>query len=564
MWGLWLYLAILFFVGSSLLFFFHFFLFVFFWMFSGEEIIIEFLFFYCSYSFFFHVIIDVYSTIFLSFIFLISIVVVFYRWFYIEGDLNMVRFIFIVLLFVGSIGLLVISPSILGIIFGWDGLGVTSFLLVIYYNNISSLRSGLVTIYINRVGDICLLFRFFCLISFGWFIDDIFIYFTFLVFSFFILIAGITKSAQIPFSSWLPAAISAPTPVSSLVHSSTLVTAGVYLFIRFFYLIGFYFLSFFFMLMRLLTSISAGIIACVESDIKKLVAMSTLSQLGILIFCISIRNVLFTFFHIVSHALFKSLLFLCCGLLILISLGNQDIRFLGNKFNSGKTIFLMLILSVFRLCGFPFLSGFFSKDFIIDYLVGERLILFFLLIFLLCCILSLGYSIKFLKFGTISYQIGFFSSYGFFNFLNEIFLLFLFFWSICLGNFLIFLMVDGEYYISFFFQKILGGFFFVLFIITLLNFFSKILFFNFNTFVFFCNILNVNWYFGGALSRKFKLFNFILQGETYWLEIIGAKGLNRWFNFLTNIISYNIKYFTISLGLFIFFLFGVFFLPFSL
>jgi len=107
--------------------------------------------------------------------------------------------------------------------------------------------------------------------------------------------------------------------------------------------------------------------ACLEVDLKKLVAMSTLSQLGILIFCVCIGQIFFCFFHIVRHALFKSLLFLICGFFILIRLRIQDMRFIGRKIIFGKTIFLLFFLSLLSLCGFPFLSGFITKDLIIEY-----------------------------------------------------------------------------------------------------------------------------------------------------------------------------------------------------
>jgi len=254
---------------------------------------------------------------------------------------------------------LVLSPCLIGLIFGWDGLGVSSFLLVIYYNNISSLRSGLLTVYTNRLGDIFLIFSFIIFVFSGWLINDRLFFILGGSFGFFLLLSGITKRAQIPFSSWLPAAISAPTPVSSLVHSSTLVTAGVYLFIRFFFIINGYLLRFFFLLTCLLTSFSAGVIACLEGDVKKLVAISTLRQLGLIIFSLALGHVIYCFFHIVSHALFKSLLFLSCGFIILIRLGNQDIRFIGNKIFFNKRVMLILFLSRISLCGFPFLAGFF-------------------------------------------------------------------------------------------------------------------------------------------------------------------------------------------------------------
>jgi len=169
-----------------------------------------------------------------------------------------------------------------------------------------------------------------------------------------LLTARITKRAQLPFSAWLPAAIAAPTPVSSLVHSSTLVTAGVYLILRFYYLIRNLIENKIFRVIFLATSFFAGLVACFEPDLKKIVAMSTLRQLGLILFILSMGDFLFCYYHIVCHALFKALLFLRCGIVIRLLGGGQDIRFMGGirYYFSGITV--MLGISRFRLIGFPF------------------------------------------------------------------------------------------------------------------------------------------------------------------------------------------------------------------
>jgi len=143
---------------------------------------------------------DIFSIIFLRFVCLISSVVIFYRSFYIHGSFN-VRFITIVLLFVLSMGILILSPHFIGLIVGWDGLGVTSFLLVIYYNNVSSLRSGLITIYTNRLGDVAILISLFFIYKSGEMGKYNFLHFIGWVFFIFLILAGLTKRAQMPFSS---------------------------------------------------------------------------------------------------------------------------------------------------------------------------------------------------------------------------------------------------------------------------------------------------------------------------------------------------------------------------
>ena len=184
----------------------------------------------------YNVLIDWIRLVFLGTVFLISSSVIFYREEYIRHDKTKNSFSFIVFIFVLSIIFLIISPSLVRLILGWDGLGLVSYLLVIYYQNYKSYSAGIITCLTNRIGDRAIL------IAIGWLLAwgslDYIYYLTFsrkeiLVATIFVVLAAMTKRAQIPFSSWLPAAIAAPTPVSALVHSSTLVTAGVYLLVRF-------------------------------------------------------------------------------------------------------------------------------------------------------------------------------------------------------------------------------------------------------------------------------------------------------------------------------------------
>jgi len=178
--------------------------------------------------------------IFLSFGFfrcvsLISSVVFVYSVFYIEGTVDIRRFLFLVFLFVFSMFLLVFSGNFFLVLLGWDGLGLVSFCLVLFYTGATSLMSGLLTMFSNRIGDSFFLVSFFIMFNRGYFFLIFFSFFNRFFFIVLLLFGAITKSAQVPFSAWLPAAIAAPTPVSSLVHSSTLVTAGLYVLIRFNY-----------------------------------------------------------------------------------------------------------------------------------------------------------------------------------------------------------------------------------------------------------------------------------------------------------------------------------------
>lgn len=205
------------------------------------------------------------------------------------------------------------------------------------------------------------------------------------------VLAAITRRAQIPFSAWLPAAIAAPTPVSALVHSSTLVTAGVYLLIRFNELLG---RRIFLIYVSILTIVISGLGANLEMDLKKIIALSTLRQLGVIIMTLSMGIVELTYFHLFSHALFKSLLFLCAGAYIHGYGDTQDIRILGGRGKVFPVTRLFFIGCSLSLCGFPFLSGFYSKDLILEsFFIGE-INLFFFIIVILGILSTVGYSVR--------------------------------------------------------------------------------------------------------------------------------------------------------------------------
>lgn len=206
-----------------------------------------------------------------------------------------------------------------------------------------------------------------------------------------VVLAAITKSAQMPFSAWLPAAIAAPTPVSALVHSSTLVTAGVYLLIRFNYLLG---VSRFLFYIGVFTIFISGLGANFEHDLKKIIALSTLRQLGLIIIILSLGYTELSFFHLLTHALFKSLLFLCAGVFI-HRLGDiQDIRHLGGVSVACPVTSFYFVVASLALCGFPFLAGFYSKDLILEvsFMIGSNIFMFLIIFF--STIFTLTYSVR--------------------------------------------------------------------------------------------------------------------------------------------------------------------------
>nr|AUJ22084.1 NADH dehydrogenase subunit 5 [Tettigades chilensis] len=310
---------------------------------------------------------DFMSTMFLSTVMFISSTVILYSGDYMSSDKMINRFIYIVMMFVVSMMMLIISPNMISIIIGWDGLGLVSYCLVIYYQNILSNNAGMLTALMNRIGDVAILMSIAWMMNFGsWnfcsFIDKMDMnYMTMLI-----VLAGFTKSAQIPFSSWLPAAMAAPTPVSALVHSSTLVTAGVYLMIRFSNMIQNMNLINLFMLLSVMTMIMSGIGANFEFDLSKIIALSTLSQLGIMMTILMFGYPMLSFFHLIIHALFSASLFLCAGMIIHGFSNNQDIRMMGCLCYQMPMTMTMLNIANLSLCGIPFMSGFYSKDLIME------------------------------------------------------------------------------------------------------------------------------------------------------------------------------------------------------
>lgn len=278
-----------------------------------------------------------------------------------------------------SIITLIIRDNIIFILLGWDGLGLSSYILVIYYQNYSTAASGTITLLSNRIGDIIILLSIrIIMINSNWNfnLNEEYQLITLII----LLIAASSKRAQFPFSAWLPAAIAAPTPISALVHSSTLVTAGVFLIIRIINNIHPLSISIIIISSRI-TALYSSISANWEQDIKKIIALSTLRQIAIIIFAISIKSTTLAFFHLIIHALFKSTIFLCAGIII-HNFSYQDIRIIDIKMNNSPLVLSILGLSRIILIAIPFTSGFFSKDLIIETIISSKfnLIILFLII----------------------------------------------------------------------------------------------------------------------------------------------------------------------------------------
>nr|BDY26060.1 NADH dehydrogenase subunit 5 [Spurilla braziliana] len=367
----------------------------------NKSYIMEFeLFSLCSTTFTFSLILDKISVSFSMVVTLISGSVFFFSSKYMEEDPFSTRFIMILLAFVISMNFLIFSGSVFFLLVGWDGLGITSFALIIYYESGESQMAGFQTLMINRLGDVIIVVSMYLFVSGGQFtifsLSDSFFYFSGVVLL--LCVAALTKSAQFPFSSWLPAAMAAPTPVSALVHSSTLVTAGIYLIIR---------LSqasplsdgicSLLLLCGSVTCLLGGWAATYENDIKKVIALSTLSQLGVMVFSLGLNFPSLALFHLYTHALFKALLFLAAGHILMMTFGSQDVRMIGGLGLSMPYTSLMFTVSSLCLIGAPFMSAFYSKHLILEIMMSSKVNLISVIIMLIATLMTAKYVFRTLK-----------------------------------------------------------------------------------------------------------------------------------------------------------------------
>nr|QHQ98464.1 NADH dehydrogenase subunit 5 [Quadristernoseta cf. intermedia XFX-2019] len=336
------------------------------------------------------------SCSFVGVVLFISSMVLWYSYCYMGLDPLSEKFCYMVLLFVMSMILMILGGNMLMILLGWDGLGLVSYLLVIYYQNVNSNSAGMITVLTNRIGDVGMLLGlvlFLNMMSWDFYVMEMGGNYSFILMVF-VVFGALTKSAQMPFSAWLPAAMAAPTPVSALVHSSTLVTAGVYLIIRFSYYFNGGVFSSSLLYISVMTTIMSGFGASFEMDFKKVIALSTLSQLGVMMMILSFGFYELAYYHLVIHAIFKAMLFLCAGVIIHGSFDFQDFRYVGMYYYMSPYISGMIGLGNLALAGFPFMSGFYSKDLILEVVYGFNMNIFLFICILLSVICTVLYSLR--------------------------------------------------------------------------------------------------------------------------------------------------------------------------
>jgi NADH-quinone oxidoreductase subunit L len=331
--------------------------------------------------------IDPLSSIMLVVVTSVSFLVHLYSIGYMSHDPNKPRFMSYLSLFTFAMLMLVVSDNFLQLFFGWEGVGLCSYLLIgFWYKKESANNAAIKAFLVNRVGDfglaigIFLVFNYFGTVNY----DEVFakvleysdkeINFLGLninlitLISVTLFIGAMGKSAQFLFHTWLPDAMEGPTPVSALIHAATMVTAGVFLVVRCSPIFEYSQVALNFVaVVGMVTAVFAASVALVQNDIKKIIAYSTCSQLGYMFFAAGVGAYHVAIFHLFTHAFFKALLFLGAGSVIHAFKDEQDIRRMGGVWKKIPYTWCLMLIGTLALTGFPFLSGFYSKDAIIEF-----------------------------------------------------------------------------------------------------------------------------------------------------------------------------------------------------
>ncbi len=361
------------------------------------------------------------SSIMLLVITIVSWAVQFFSVEYMYRDPHLIRFLAFLSSFAFFMIFLVTSDNYIQLFIGWEGVGIMSYLLINFWSTrIAANKAAMKAIIINKLGDISLLLAmvllfchvfsldFFVINCLSWLFRS-YIYLNTYVFwinieylsliLFLFILGACAKSAQIGLHTWLPDAMEGPTPVSALIHAATMVTAGVFLLLRSVHLFKYdenslLLLSF----LGGITSFIAATIGLFQNDIKKVIAYSTCSQLGYMVLSCGLNNYSGSLFHLMNHAFFKALLFLSAGAIIHSMLDQQDVRRMGMLLKYLPVSYIMILVGSLTIMGIPFLTGFYSKDFILEYVYSSNIYLSIFLYWLVIISASLTsfYSIKLL------------------------------------------------------------------------------------------------------------------------------------------------------------------------
>jgi len=335
------------------------------------------------------ILIDKLSSIMIMIVTFVSFMVHIYTMGYMAQDPGYKRFFSYISFFTFAMLVLVLSNNFLQLFFGWEAVGLTSYLLIgFWFNKESAIFANLKAFLVNRVGDLgfiigiaAILYQFGTLNYLEIFSmttkNNISNFYTFYIFGYecyittficlCLFVGAMGKSAQIPLHVWLPDSMEGPTPISALIHAATMVTAGIFMCVRMSPIFEFSQTALTFVLIiGTLTCVMMGLIGIVQNDIKRIIAYSTLSQLGLMMAAVGVSAYSAAIFHLMTHAFFKALLFLGAGSVIIGVHHEQNINNMGGVGRYMPVTYITMLFATLALIGFPGFSGFFSKDLIIE------------------------------------------------------------------------------------------------------------------------------------------------------------------------------------------------------
>lgn len=342
---------------------------------------------------------------------LVSFLVHVYSTSYMKGDPHTPRFMGYLSLFTFFMLVLITSQNYLQLFIGWEGVGLSSYLLINYwFGRIQANKAAIKAMLVNRVGDAALIAAIILIwINYG----NVNFFTTFsshnntieTIIPILLLVGAIGKSAQIGLHTWLPDAMEGPTPVSALIHAATMVTAGVYLIIRSSSLFEASSTSLIItVLIGGLTALFAATVGLAQNDIKKIIAYSTCSQLGFMVLACGISYYSLSLFHLINHAFFKALLFLSAGSVIHALSDEQDIRKMGGTSIMLPLSYIFILIGSLSLAGTPFLAGYYSKDLLLELSTKQYYIIIGAWLGLAATLLTAFYSFKLISRTFIMFQ----------------------------------------------------------------------------------------------------------------------------------------------------------------